>query len=515
MSGPDQPTTDLSDATGEIRLADQESTENHSTDSHDYSQVSAGHASDQQGASSTSAKGSYSGSDYPGLPQDRYAEESVLGAMMLSTDAIAPAIELLTGAHFFYKPNAYIFDAIAALYATGVGVDYVTVAEELASNNVLDQAGGVERLLALQRATPLTTRAGTYARSVEEKALLRSLHRTGIEISDLARSDPRDVPRALDEAEGLVYAVAERRIINSTSHLKGLLEDALEHLEDIYENGDGITGSPTGFDELDKILGGLQHSTLNVVGARPSMGKTAFALTVASHIAVTVAKPVLFFSLEMAHLELTNRLLAADARIDSQKLQTGKLETAQWTKITNSIERLGQAQLWIDDNPNLTIPEIRAKSRRLARQTGEDLGLIVVDYLQLMSGRMDSESRQVEVAEMSRGLKVLARELRTPVLALSQLSRQLEQRSDKRPMLSDLRESGAIEQDADVVMFLYRDEIYNADSPDKGSAEVIVAKHRNGPIGKANLAFLPQYARFVNAGDRTAASGTSSSQQDY
>ena len=432
------------------------------------------------------------------LPHNADAEESVLGSMMLSTDAIGPAVELLTSDHFYFRQNGFIFDAISSLYATGSPVDSVTVGDELERNNLLKQAGGKDRLLQLQASTPVTTHAGRYARIVEDAALLRSLITVSNEISDLGYSRPPDVTRALDEAEARVYAISERRIVNSTSPLKTLLEQAMTHLEDIYEKGGGITGVTTGFDDLDKILAGLQHSTLNVVGARPAMGKTAFALTIAAHVAVKVAKPVLFFSLEMAHLELTNRLLAADARVDSQSLQTGNIKSNEWAKITASLERLGQAQMWIDDNPNLTIPEVRAKSRRLSRQTGE-LGLIVVDYLQLMSGRTNSETRQVEVAEMSRGLKVLARELRTPVLALSQLSRTLEQRSDKRPMLSDLRESGAIEQDADVVMFLYRDEVYNEDTPDKGAAEVIVAKHRNGPTGKAKLAFLPKHACFASA----------------
>ncbi len=447
------------------------------------------------------------------LPRNLAAEEAVLGSMMLSPDAIGTVNKKLDAAHFYHKPNAYIFDAIVSLYSDGTPIDGVTVAEELQRHNLLRQAGGEERLLALQAATPVTTNAERYAGIVEENALLRGLIAVSNEISDLGYNlgynkddedwkkdkPPKGIDEVLDEAESKIYALSQRRIINSTSHLKPLLEEAFEHLNDIYNSGGGVTGVPTGFVDLDELLGGLQPSTLNVVGARPSVGKTAFGLTIASHVAVTAQKPVLFFSLEMAHLELSSRLLAADARIDSHDLQTGNLQRDDWAKIGNSIERLGQAQMWIDTNPNLTVNEIRTKARRLYRQVGE-LGLIVVDYLQLMTqpGKRN-ESRQVEVADMSRGLKVLARELSTPVLALSQLSRTLEQRSDKRPMLSDLRESGAIEQDADVVMFLYRDEVYNPDSDQKGNAEVHISKHRNGPTGKVDLAFLPKHACFANA----------------
>lgn len=459
------------------------------------------------GHSQVGPPGSSNGPPGPGpgpgrsvMPHSAAAEESILGAMMLSADAVGTALELLTAEHFYSPANGHVFDAIAGLHGGGEPVDSVTVAEELARHKVLDQAGGEERLRMLQASTPMTKHAARYARIVEENALLRRLIAVSHDIAELGYSTPNDVTRALDEAEAMVYAVAEHRIVSSTSHLKGLLEEALTRLDEIFKNGDGLAGISTGFTALDDLLSGLQHSTLNVVGARPSMGKTAFALTIASHVAVTVGKPVLFFSLEMSHLELTNRLLAADARIDSRKLQTGGLQDGDWDRITNSIERLGAAKLWIDDNPNTTVPEVRAKSRRLSRQAGE-LGLVVVDYLQLMSGRLNSETRQVEVAEMSRGLKVLARELQTPVLACSQLSRNLEARADKRPMLSDLRESGSIEQDADVVMFLYRDEVYNEDSADKGLAEVIVAKHRNGPTGKAALSFLPKHACFANTPD--------------
>ena len=272
------------------------------------------------------------------------------------------------------------------------------------------------------------------------------------------------------------------------------MSDTLDHLEMLYERGEAITGTPSGYHELDEILSGFQKNALIIVGARPAMGKTAFALGAAANAAIKSSKPVLFFSLEMGHLELTQRLLASGSRIDASKFRTGKFSEQDWSRITRTMGSLSEAPLWIDDNPNLTV-----MARRLKSRVG-DLGLIVIDYLQLMTVRSNAESRQVEISEISRGLKILARELETPVIALSQLSRGLEQRTDKRPMLSDLRESGSLEQDADVVLFLYRDEVYNADSPDRGTAEVIVSKHRSGPNGVARLAFVAHCTRFDNLG---------------
>ncbi|NDH75362.1 MAG: replicative DNA helicase, partial [Actinobacteria bacterium] len=278
---------------------------------------------------------------------------------------------------------------------------------------------------------------------------------------------------------------------------RDLLDATLDRLEQLYEAGEGVTGTPTGFLDLDELLSGLQPNALLIVGARPAMGKTAFALNIAAHAAVREQAPVLIFSLEMGHLELTQRMLCSEANVDAKNMRDGKLTEDDWTRISNGIGRLADAPMWIDDNPNLTIMEIRAKARRLKSQAG-GLGLIIVDYLQLMSGRAGAENRQVEVSEISRGLKILARELECPVIGLSQLSRTLEMRQDKRPMLADLRESGAIEQDADVVMFLYRDEVYNPGGESEGMAEVIVAKHRSGPTGTINLGFVPRFTSFRN-----------------
>ena len=291
--------------------------------------------------------------------------------------------------------------------------------------------------------------------------------------------------------------MAEDRVTDTTRPLEDLFDEVMEYIQNAYERGDTVTGVPTGFNDLDEILSGLQPSALYIVGARPAMGKTAFGLNVATHVARASDKPVMVFSLEMGHQELTQRVLSSEARVDSSKLRTGKLQDTEWSRIGKAIGRL-EVPLYLDDNPRVTVMEIRAKARRLKAKAG-GLSLIVIDYLQLMTSGGYVENRQLEVSEISRNLKILARELEVPILALSQLSRRLEERSDKRPMLADLRESGSLEQDADVVMFLYRDEVYNPDSPDKGSAEVIVAKHRSGPIGTKRLVFLGQYTRFDNA----------------
>ncbi len=430
-------------------------------------------------------------------PHNADAEASLIGAMLLSRDAIGPAVELLDGDQFYVPAHGYIFDAIASLYAAGEPADPVTVAEELTRSGLLDQVGGPQRLLELQMSTPATSNAARYAKIVEEHALLRRLIGVAGEISELGYSHPDDVVKAVDEAEAMMFQVAERRVVDSTRSIRDLLDANLDRLEELYERGEAITGLPTGYLDLDELLSGLQPNALIVVGARPAMGKTAFALGLAAHAALQAQRPVLFFSLEMGHLELTQRILCADAKVDSQRLRTGKLSEDDWPKITRSVGRLAEAPIWIDDNPNLTVMEIRAKARRLKSRLG-DLGLVVVDYLQLMTGRGGAESRQVEVSEMSRGLKILARELETPIIALSQLSRGLESRTDKRPMLADLRESGSIEQDADVIAFIYRDEVYNPESPDIGTAEVIVAKHRNGPTGTVRLAFMSHFTRFAN-----------------
>jgi replicative DNA helicase len=431
-------------------------------------------------------------------PHNLQAEESVLGALLLSRDAIGQVSEQGLSPSDFYRPShQHIFDAVRALYSAGSPVDTVTVADELRRAGLLDEVGGSEALHELQNATPAISSAGHYARIVQDTAMLRRLIYVAGDIAELAYSEPDDVTKALDEAETKVFAVAEQRVTDSTRQLDELLSEAMDRLQETFDRGDTITGVPTGYTDLDELLSGLQQSALYIVGARPAMGKTAFGLGIASHVAQHGSKPVLVFSLEMGHAEITQRILSSEARVDSTKIRTGRLAEADWAKIGKAIGRL-EVPLFLDDNPRVTVMEIRAKARRLKARHG-GLALIVIDYLQLMSGGGNSENRQLEVSEISRNLKILARELEVPVVALSQLSRNLEARADKRPMLSDLRESGSLEQDADVVMFLYRDEVYNAESPDKGSAEVIVAKHRSGPIGTKRLVFLGQYTRFDNA----------------
>ncbi|MDQ6947390.1 MAG: replicative DNA helicase [Actinomycetota bacterium] len=430
-------------------------------------------------------------------PHNLQAEESLLGAMLLSRTAIDLASELVTADDFYKPAHGHVYEAVTSLSARGEPVDPVTVAEELRRHDLLDAIGGPATLIRLQAATPATTSAGRYAKIVEEHALLRRMIGVAGEIAELGYDVPDDVVKAIDQAESMMFEISQHRVTDSMSLLHDLLDQTLDSLEALYERKEGITGTPTGYDEYDEITSGLQPSALIVIGARPGVGKTSFALGMAAHAALEAHRPVLFFSLEMSRVELTQRLLSSEARVDSVKMRNGRFTEDDWRRISHAIGRLGDAPFWIDDNPNVTVMEIRAKARRLQSKVGT-LGMVVVDYIQLMTGRSRAENRQVEVAEISRSLKILARELQCPVVALAQLNRGLEQRADKRPMLSDLRESGALEQDADVVTFLYRDEHYNTESPDRGTAEVLVAKHRSGPTGVARLAFLDHYTKFAN-----------------
>jgi replicative DNA helicase len=428
-------------------------------------------------------------------PHNIETEESLLGAMLLSKDAIATAVETVAGADFYKPAHAHLFEAIVTLYGAGEPVDPTTVAEALRRAGVLDGLGGKQAVLRIQVGTPAASNAAFYARIVADHALLRRLVAIGGEIAELGYTLPDDVTEVLDRAESLVFDVANRRQTTSLRGIHATLQDSLAHLEALFERDGQTTGVPTGFRDLDEVLLGWQPSNLIVVAARPGQGKTAFALGTATHAALEVKKPVVFFSMEMGYLELTQRILAAEAGVDSRLLRTGRIPETDWSRISRAVGRLAEAPLFIDDNPHLTVMDMRAKCRRLKAQHG-DLGLVVVDYLQLMSTPKKGENRQVEVSELSRGLKVLARDLDVPVLALSQLNRSLEYRADKRPMLADLRESGALEQDADIVAFIYRDDTYNPDSSEKGLAEIIVAKHRNGPTAKIRLAFLDHLTRF-------------------
>jgi replicative DNA helicase len=377
------------------------------------------------------------------LPHNADAEQSLLGAMLLSRTAIDVASELVSADDFYRPAHGHIYDAITSLSARGEPVDPVTVAEELSRADLLDAIGGPGTLLALQAGTPATSSAARYAKIVEEHALLRGLIGVAGEIAEIGYSLPEDVPKAVDQAESMMFEVAQHRQTDSTSRLHDLLDQTLDSLEALYERGDAITGTPTGYVDFDELTAGLQPNALVVVGARPGMGKTSFALGMASHAALEAHRPVLFFSLEMSRIELSQRLLCSEARVDSTKVRNGRLTDDDWRRISHAIGRLGDAQLWIDDNPHVTVMEIRSKARRLQSKVGQ-LGMIVVDYIQLMTGNSRAENRQTEVAEISRGLKILARELQCPVVALAQLNRGLEQRADKRPMLADLRESGCL-----------------------------------------------------------------------
>ena len=437
-------------------------------------------------------------------PHNLNAEESLLGAMLLSRDAVNTAAETGTGVEPFYKPaHQHVFDAMRSLLTIGEPIDPVTVADELRRVGLLDEIGGLDFLLQLQNSTPVIGNVGRYAKIVLDTASLRRLIGVASEIAEIAYTEPDDVTKALDEVESRVFAVAEQRVVDSTKPLRELLEEASDELEKRFESKVQLTGVPTGFVDLDAKILGLQKSSLVIVGARPAMGKTAFALNVATNVAQKSGLPVLIFSLEMSHSELTMRILSSEAGVESSKLRTGNLSVSEWTLINNAIGRLDQQLIFLDDNPRVTVMEIRAKARRLKARYG-GLGLIVIDYLQLMSGS-GAENRQLEVSEISRNLKILAREMEVPVMALSQLSRQLETRQDKRPQLSDLRESGSLEQDADIVMFLHRPEMFRndkgeaAENAEKGIAEVILSKHRAGPTGTVKLVFLAETTRFANA----------------
>jgi len=435
-------------------------------------------------------------------PHNLEAEESLLGAMLLSRDAITAAVEAHVETSDFYKPAyGHIYEAIQSLHGQGEPADPVTVAEELRRVDLLDGIGGRPALLQIQANTPASANAGHYARIVNELALLRRLIGVAGDIAEMGYETSDDVTETLDRAESMVFEVAERRVSDSMVGIRDALQETLDDLEARYGDDSDLVGVPTGFDEVDKKLHGLQRSNLIILAARPGMGKTSLALGMARNVATQTGRPVVFFSMEMGALELTKRLLAMEAGVDATRLWTARLTEPDWGKISHAVGRLAEAQLHIDDNPHCTVMEMRAKARRLRARHG-DLGLVVVDYIQLMtpsssSGRR-AENRQVEVSEISRGLKILARELECPVVALSQLNRQLEYRQDKRPMLADLRESGGLEQDADVVAFIYRDEVYNPESDDRALAEIIIAKHRNGPTGTARLVFRPERAEFVN-----------------
>ncbi len=430
-------------------------------------------------------------------PSSIEAEESVLGAVLLSSDAANIALEKLHAEDFYRPVHQNIFEAIVSLFDANEPIDAVTVSEALRRSGTLDRVGGVGYLTQLLDSVPTASNVEHYAAIVEEHALRRRLMRAGGEVGSLATSVDQPINDVLDRAEQAVFAVSERRVGDGLALIDPLLGPAIERAEELNRLGTEVTGLSTGFRDLDRKLAGLHPTNLVVIAARPGMGKTALALNMAQNAALQEA-PVAIFSLEMSREEVVTRLLCAQGRIDSQHLRTGRLTESDFTKLSHAASVLYRKPIYVDDSPGLTVTEIRAKCRRLRRRPG--LGLVIVDYLQLMQGT-SGENRQQEIATISRNLKNLARELHVPVIAVSQLNRALEAREDKRPRLGDLRESGAIEQDADVVMFIYRHEYYYPEAQEtKGMAEINITKHRQGAIGRIDMTFLPEFTLFADMG---------------
>ncbi len=436
----------------------------------------------------------------PVPPQNLDAEESVLGAMMLSPLAIGAVTESsnLSAADFYRESHGHIYKAILALYAKGEPVDAITVVDELDRSSTLDAAGGQERVHELATLVPAASNAAHYARIVSEMATLRGLIRAGNDIARLGFDRPGETVELVDKAESIVFNLSQSRVSSEFAHIDDLLKDSFETITKLYEAGSDITGTPAGFRDLDRLTSGFQPGNLIIVAARPSMGKSALALCMASNVAVRHEIPVALFTLEMSKAEVTQRLMCAEGKVESQRLRTGKLAVDDWPRLTAACDKLAKAPIYVDDTGSITMMEIRSKLRRLKMKEPK-LGLVIVDYLQLMTSGTSAENRVQEVSQISRALKVLARDLEVPIIALSQLSRAVEQRHDKRPILSDLRESGSIEQDADLVMFVYRDEYYNPEETESaGVAELLLAKHRNGATGVEKLAFQKRYAKFAD-----------------
>ncbi len=430
-------------------------------------------------------------------PHSIDAEESVLGALLLSGDAANIALEKLHADDFYKPSHQQIFEVVQQLFDANEPIDAVTVSEGLRRDGSLDRMGGIEALTRLIDSVPSTSNAEYYAGIVEEHSLRRRLMKVGGDIGVIAGNTQDPIAEVVDRAEQAVFAVAERQVGEGLQVIDDLLGPAIEKAEELQRNGSEVTGLSTGYRDLDSKLAGLHPTNLLILASRPGMGKTALALNIAQNVALA-GNTVAIFSLEMSREEVVTRMLCANGRIDSQRLRTGRLSEADFTKLSNAAGALYKQNIFVDDSPGLTVTEIRAKSRRLRRRPGLDL--IVVDYLQLMNGSGE-ENRQQEIATISRSLKNLARELHVPILALSQLNRAVESREDKRPRLGDLRESGAVEQDADVVMFIYRDEYYYPEKVEsKGVAEVIIAKHRQGSVGRVEMTFLPEFTLFADMG---------------
>lgn len=431
-------------------------------------------------------------------PQSLEAEESILSAVLIDNDTLLDVLEILSPADFYRSSHQKIFTAISELFSKNEPVDLVTLTNILRERGWLEDVGGATYLANLVDTVPLAVNAQHYARIIHDKACLRRLIEKTNAITQRCFEDRGDVDTVIDFAESSIFEITDNKIKPAFFPIGEIIESNIDSLEERQGKKALVTGVATGFTKIDELTAGLQKADLVILAGRPGMGKTALALNIAKNAAVDNNFPVAIFSLEMSKEQLSFRMLSSEARIDSSRLRRGFITQEDWIKITDAAGVLSQAPIFIDDSPNITVLEIRAKSRRLKRE--HEVGLIVIDYLQLMKGRASAERRELEISEISRSLKALAKELDVPVLALSQLNRKLEERSDKRPQLADLRESGALEQDADVVAFIYRDELYNRDenNPNKGKAEIILAKQRNGPTGVAMLTFLDMYTRFEN-----------------
>ena len=430
-------------------------------------------------------------------PHDIDAEQAVLGSMLTDRDAVNAAIETLKEDAFYRDDNRVIFQAIVNLYSKSEPIDIITLKDELESMDKFEQVGGFEYLANLQDKVPTTANVQKYIKIVEEKSILRNLIKTANEIIELGYNPTEDVEDIMDGAEKKIFDIMQSKNQKGYSPIKDVLVESFTKLEELYNRKQHITGVPTGFSELDYKTAGLHGSELILVAARPAMGKTAFALNIATNAALRGNAPVAIFSLEMSKDQLVNRILCSEAMVDSNKVRTGKLEEDDWVKLAGAIGPLSESEIYIDDTPGISVMEIRTKCRKLKME--KNIGLVVIDYLQLVQGNNKRiGSREQEISEISRSLKILAKEINVPVIALSQLSRAVEQRPDHRPMLSDLRESGAIEQDADIVMFLYRDDYYNKESEKKDIAEVIIAKQRGGSTGTVELLWMGSYTKFVN-----------------
>ncbi len=429
-------------------------------------------------------------------PQNLEAEASVLGAMLFAPEALSRGLELLRESFFYSEAHRQIFSSMVNLFDRNQAVDLVTVTDELRKRKQLEVIGGASYLAQLTASVPTAANIDYHARIVKEKALLRGLIHAATQIIQESFESAGEGSSVVDHAERLIFDISQQRIEGKFIRMGEIIKDSIEAIDKLYQRKEHVTGLATGFHDFDTKTAGLQPSDLIVVAGRPSMGKSAFVSGIAEHVCVVLKKPVAFFSLEMSKEQLVQRMLCSHARVDAQKVRTGYLSHADWPKLTSAAGKLSDAPLFIDDTPAMTVLELRAKARRLKAQ--QHIELVVVDYLQLMDARARAESRQQEISEISRSLKALARELNVPVIAISQLSRAVESRTGNRPQLSDLRESGAIEQDADLVVFLFREEYYHSSEENRNKAEAIIAKQRNGPTGSVELVFLREWTRFDN-----------------